>query len=219
MRKKLFKREVAEVLEILDGMFPNPKPALNYTTPFELLIATILSAQCTDVRVNKTTEVLFKSHNTAESFADLDPKDLEPMIKECGLFRSKANNIVQTAKIVRDKYAGEVPQGMEELTDLPGVGRKTANVVRSNAFGIPGIAVDTHVFRVTNRIGIVDETDVYNTEMALQKALPKEKWTDAHHQFIYLGRSLCSARKTLCEECPLNHLCRFVKISQAKVKK
>lgn len=219
MRKKLFKREIIEVLDILDQMFPNPKAALNYTTPFELLIATILSAQCTDVRVNKTTDLLFKTHNTAEDFAALEPEELEPWIKKCGLYRSKAKNIVETSKIVKETYGGQVPQGMDELTQLPGVGRKTANVVRSNAFGIPAIAVDTHVFRVTNRIGVVDEPDVYKTEMALQKALPKTRWTDAHHQFIFLGRSLCTARKTYCEDCALNHLCRFVKISESNSKK
>lgn len=201
--------ELKEVTKIINNMYPEVKSMLNFTTPFELLVATILSAQCTDVRVNKVTAELFKHHNTAEDFAKMDVEDIEKWIKTCGLYHNKAKNIKKCSQKLIEDFKGIVPKTMKELTTLPGVGRKTANVVLSNAYEIPGIAVDTHVFRVTNRLGIVDENNVEKTEFALRERLPKDKWSLMHHQFINLGRNICKARKPLCDKCRLNKYCLY----------
>lgn len=207
----LSKEEIEKVLEILKEMYPDVKSMLHFDTPFELLVATILSAQCTDVRVNKVTDVMFKKHNTPQDFAKMDIKDIEGYIKTCGLYRNKAKNIKNASiKLVED-FEGKVPDNMKDIMKLPGVGRKTANVVLSNAYGIPGIAVDTHVFRVTNRIGLADAKDVLNTEYQLRENIPKERWSDAHHELIYLGRNICKARKPLCENCKLTQYCNYYK--------
>lgn len=207
----LSKKEIEKVLEILKQMYPDVKSMLHFNTPFELLVATILSAQCTDVRVNKVTDVMFKEYNTPQDFAKMDIKDIEEYIKTCGLYRNKAKNIKNASiKLVKD-FNGKVPDNMKEIMTLPGVGRKTANVVLSNAFGIPGIAVDTHVFRVTNRIGLADAKDVLHTEYQLRENIPKERWSDAHHELIYLGRNICKARKPLCEMCKLTQYCKYYK--------
>ncbi|MDO4661551.1 MAG: endonuclease III [Tissierellia bacterium] len=207
----LSKKEIEKVLEILKQMYPDVKSMLHFNTPFELLVATILSAQCTDVRVNKVTDVMFKEYNTPQDFAKMDIKDIEEYIKTCGLYRNKAKNIKNASiKLVKD-FNGKVPDNMKEIMTLPGVGRKTANVVLSNAFGIPGIAVDTHVFRVTNRIGLADAKDVLHTEYQLRENIPKERWSDAHHELIYLGRNICKARKPLCEMCKLAQYCKYYK--------
>ena len=203
--------EVKKVLDILGSLYQDDKTMLNFTTPFELLIATILSAQCTDVRVNKITEVLFKEANTPDGIIELGMDRLIEIIKSCGMYNTKSKNIMATCEILVKEYNGEVPNNREELIKLPGVGRKTANVVLSNAFGIPAIAVDTHVFRVTNRIGIVDEKNVEKTEYMLMKRIPEEDWLKAHHQFIYHGRAVCKARGPKCEECEINSYCLFYK--------
>ncbi len=202
---------VNSILDDLDELYPDAKPGLNFTNAFELLIATILSAQCTDVRVNKVTEVLYKKYNTPKAIIDLGEEKLSEYIKSCGLYKTKAKNIISTCNILYHDYNSVVPDDIEELIKLPGVGRKTANVVVSNAFGIPAIAVDTHVFRVTNRIGIVDEKDVLSTEKALMQAIPKERWSKSHHLFIWHGRNLCKARNPKCEECVLKDRCKFYK--------
>jgi len=201
------RERIDRILETLKGMYPE-KPALRYSTPFELLIAVILSAQCTDVRVNLVTEVLFKKLNTPEDFAKLSVLELGEYIKSCGLYRSKAENIVRTSKILVEKHNSKVPDTFEELVSLPGVGRKTANVVLSNAFGVDAIAVDTHVFRVSNRLGLADSKDVEKTEYQLMESIPKKLWSKAHHWLIYHGRSICVARKPKCEICPLVEYCR-----------
>lgn len=201
--------KINKILDDLDSLYPDAKAGLDFTTPFELLIATILSAQCTDVRVNKVTAVLFKEHNTPKSILDLGIDGLTKYIKSCGLYKTKSKNIINTCNVLYHDYDSKVPDNIEELMKLPGVGRKTANVVVSNAFDAPAIAVDTHVFRVTNRIGIVNEKDVLSTEKALMRVIPKERWSKSHHLFIWHGRNICKARNPKCEECILNDRCKF----------
>ncbi|MFY0545622.1 endonuclease III [Brevibacillus sp. H7] len=207
---------VGEILDTLQQMYPDAHCELNYTTPFELLVATILSAQCTDKRVNEITEPLFKQHNQPEHFIHLTQEELEEHIKGLGLYKNKSKNILETCRILYEKYNSQVPQTHEELEALPGVGRKTANVVLSNAFGIPAIAVDTHVFRVANRLGLAKSDNVDEVERQLMKRIPREKWSDAHHWLIWHGRRICTARNPKCGECPLNKMCRY---AQAEAKK
>lgn len=197
-------------LEILSDLYPEAKPALHFRNPFELLIATMLSAQCTDVQVNKCTDVLFPIYGTPEALAELDEETLLPYIKSCGFFRTKGRNILATSRILVTQYGGEVPSDLDALTKLPGVGRKTANVVLSNAFGIPAIAVDTHVFRVSNRIGLACAKDVEHTEEQLMAHIPKENWSAAHHWLIYHGRQICSAQRPKCGDCPIAEVCDAV---------
>lgn len=196
-----------EVLARLKTHYPDAKPALEYETPFELLVSTMLAAQCTDRQVNKCTRVLYPVYHTPEQFARLSEEELEPYIKSCGFFRAKGKNIIAMSKILTERYGGEVPADRDALTKLPGVGRKTANVVVSNAFGIPAIAVDTHVFRVTNRIGLAEAGDVLRTEQQLMEHIPREDWSDAHHWLIYHGRQVCDAKKPQCGTCFLKDLC------------
>lgn len=207
---------VAEILDKLQMMYPDAHCELNYTTPFELLIATILSAQCTDKRVNEITEPLFKLYNKPEHYIHLTQEELEEHIKGLGLYKNKSKNILETCRILYEKHNSEIPQTHAELEALPGVGRKTANVVLSNAFGIPAIAVDTHVFRVANRLGLAKSDNVDEVERQLMKRIPREKWSDAHHWLIWHGRRICAARGPKCGECPLNEMCRY---AQAEAKK
>ncbi len=207
MKKILSKKEVTEVLNRLEDVYPDAEAALNFSNPFELLIATILSAQCTDVRVNQVTAKLFAELRTPEDYLNIGEIVLGQRIKSCGFFNSKSRNIIGACQKIISDYNGEVPRTMEELTTLPGVGRKTANVVLSVAYGIPGIAVDTHVFRVTNRLGVVDETDVERTEFSLRDRIPQKRWSLAHHLFIFHGRRVCKARKPDCDNCTLSDLC------------
>lgn len=200
---------VSQILERLAGMYPDAKCALEHTNAFELLIATMLSAQCTDARVNIVTRRVYPTHNRPEHFAALTPEQIGEMIHDCGLWQTKAKNIQATCRILLDKHHGEVPSTREELIELPGVGRKTANVVLSNAFGVPAIAVDTHVFRVANRLGLADADTPEKTEEQLMKRIPKELWSQAHHWLIYHGRQVCDARKPKCSECPLLDFCKF----------
>lgn len=211
MPRKKTKKEVKEILDLLSELHPNAHCELVHSSPFELLIATILSAQCTDVRVNIVTEELFKKYNTTEDFKNLSIEEIEKEIKTCGLYKSKAKKIKETSSILVDKYNSELPDTLEELITLPGVGRKTAGVVLSNAFGIPAIAVDTHVFRVSNRIGIVKEKTPEKTEFALMKAIEKERWTHSHHLLIFHGRRICKARKPECENCNIREYCNYYK--------
>ena len=197
----------AEQLRILRELYPNAKPALTFKTPFELLIAVILSAQCTDVRVNVVTGRLFQYANTPEAIAALGQVKLETAIHDCGFFRMKAKHILETCHILLQEYGGEIPADFEALQKLPGVGRKTANVVMSVAFHAPAIAVDTHVFRVANRLHLAVGKTPLEVEKGLQKAIPREDWSDAHHWLILHGRQLCKARKPLCGECPLAPVC------------
>ena len=195
-----------QILAELARLYPDARPELNFSTPFETLVSVMLSAQCTDKQVNKVTEKLFPLFPDAFAIARLTPDELLPYIASCG-FKSKADNIVATCRILVEKYDGQVPRTMEELTALPGVGRKTANVVMANAFGIPTIAVDTHVFRVSNRLGLAHARDVLETEKQLMQVVPREDWIAAHHWLIFHGRRVCAARKPACDACTLAPLC------------
>ncbi|MBP3428319.1 MAG: endonuclease III [Clostridia bacterium] len=199
----------ARMLDILESLYPDARPALHFQNPYQLLVAVILSAQCTDVKVNMVTPALFEAYPDAAALAAADPLDVEPYIKTCGLFRNKAKNLVETARQLVSLYGGEVPADHELLTQLPGVGRKTANVVMSCAFGADAIAVDTHVFRVSNRLGLADASDVLKTEHQLMEHIPREKWSRAHHWIIYHGRQVCDARKPACASCALRELCEY----------
>ena len=185
------------ILAQLEKTYPDARPELNFRNPYETLVAVMLSAQCTDKQVNKVTPALFERYPDVESMAAASVEDVYPMVKSCG-FKSKADNIVATCRILVEKYDGQVPRTMEELTALPGVGRKTANVVMANAFGIPTIAVDTHVFRVSNRLGLAHARDVLETEKQLMQVVPREDWIAAHHWLIFHGRRVCAARKPAC---------------------
>lgn len=211
MKKMLTKEEIERVIEILMDLYPDAKAELNYSNPFELLIATILSAQCTDVQVNKTTEELFKELKTPEDYLKLSIEELGERIRSCGFYRTKSKNILATCKLLIEKFDGKVPDTLEELMSLPGVGRKTANVVLSNAFLKPAIAVDTHVFRVSNRIGLADSKNVLDTEKDLMENIRKEMWSKAHHLLIFHGRRICKARRPLCHKCPLTDYCFYYK--------
>ena len=198
------------ILAELSRLYPSPRPELHFTNPYETLVATILSAQCTDRQVNKVTPTVFSTYPDAFAMAAATPEELYPMVKSCG-FKSKAANIVMACRELAARHQGQVPATMEELTRLPGVGRKTANVVLANAFNIPAIAVDTHVFRVSNRLGLATAKTVEETEKQLQKAIPKADWRDAHHWLIFHGRRVCHAQRPACEGCTLNTLCRHYK--------
>ncbi|QQK07659.1 endonuclease III [Miniphocaeibacter halophilus] len=209
MSKHLKIVEIEEVLNILEKDYPDAKAELNFSTPYELLIATILSAQCTDVQVNKTTAVLFKKYNTPEKMVTLSTDELGKLIKSCGFYKTKSANILSTSRILIENYNSKVPNTMEKLTELPGVGRKTANVVLSNAFNIPSIAVDTHVFRVSNRIGIANADNVEKTEKQLRRRIKKDRWSKSHHILIFHGRRVCKARNPSCEICNVRDYCLY----------
>lgn len=200
-----------KILEILHSLYPDAHCELNFNTPFQLLIATILSAQCTDVKVNEVTRTLFAKYPTAYDYLPLSQEELEAEIRSIGLYRSKSKNILATCHILVNQYNGEVPRTREELEQLPGVGRKTANVVLSNAFGIPAIAVDTHVFRVGNRLRLAKSDHVLETEEQLMKRIPKKLWSDAHHWLIWHGRRVCHARSPKCSNCELLPYCSYGK--------
>lgn len=202
-------QETGKILSLLKEMYPDARCALNYETPFQLLVATMLSAQSTDKTVNRVTEKLFRAYPAVQDFLQLQQSELEEKIKEIGLYRNKAKNILSMCRELVTRFAGEVPSTMEELLSLPGVGRKTANVVLSNAFNIPAIAVDTHVFRVSNRIGLASADNVLDTEKQLLESIPRELWSSAHHWLIWHGRQICDAKKPKCGLCVLNPYCRY----------
>jgi endonuclease-3 len=201
--------EVAnEIFDRLARTYPEARCSLDYRNPFELLVATILSAQSTDVRVNMVTPALFARYPDAHALADAKPEQLEQEIKSTGFFRNKAKSLLGMATAVVERHGGHVPRTMEELVALPGVGRKTANVVLGNAFEIQeGIVVDTHVTRVSGRLGLTKHTDAVKIEADLVKLYPRERWTMVSHLFIFHGRAICEARRPKCEICPLNDLC------------
>ena len=207
----LSKNEVRDVIEILRGRFPDAKAELNFTNNIELLVATILSAQCTDVRVNMITEELFKEFKTPEDYLSVTQKELGEKIRSCGFYNQKSKGIQGSMKMIIEDFNGEVPDNMEDLLKMPGVGRKTANVVLSNAYDIPAIAVDTHVFRVSNRIGIANGKDVDEVEQQLMEQIDEGDWIDAHNLMIFHGRRICSARSPKCEECPVTKYCNYYK--------
>lgn len=196
-----------QIIERMRGAYADTQSALNYSNPYELLVATILSAQCTDARVNMITPALFEKYSSPSEMAKAEPEEIQDYIKTCGLFRNKAKSLAGTARKLVADYGGEVPHTMEELTTLPGVGRKTANVVLAFGFGIPAIPVDTHVKRVANRIGFADSDDPDEVEKELQKRFAKEDWIDSHHWLIWHGRRVCKAQRPKCSECVLEDIC------------
>ena len=201
-------QRVEEILRRLDGRYPNVKCALHHNNAWELLVATILSAQCTDVRVNMVTPILFKKYPTPQHFAALKPEELEPDIRSTGFFRNKAKSIVGAANVIVNDFGGQVPNEMEKLLTVPGAARKTANVVLGSWFGIAeGVVVDTHVHRISRRLELTKNNDAPKIEQDLMKVIPREKWIDFSHQIIHHGRALCVARKPKCVECPLETIC------------
>lgn len=201
------------ILKELSRLYPNPKPELNFSNPYETLISVMLSAQCTDKQVNKVTPKLFELYPDVETMAAAKSSEVFPLVKSCG-FKSKADHIVEACRILLCQHSGEVPNDMDALKRLPGVGQKTANVVMANAFGVPTIAVDTHVFRVSNRLGLADAKTVEKTEEQLQRAISRDDWIDAHHWLIFHGRRVCHARKPDCAACTLHLLCRGAELTQ-----
>ncbi|MDN5299103.1 MAG: endonuclease [Clostridiales bacterium] len=215
----LSKYKIQKVLAALEALYPEAKAELDFKDPFQLLVATVLSAQCTDVRVNQVTKELFPAIPTPADLMVMPVTKLETIIKPCGLYKSKAKNLHEAAKALVEIHDSQIPADIETLMTLPGVGKKTANVVVSNAFGIPAIAVDTHVFRVSNRIGLADATTVEKTEAQLMANLPKTKWSKAHHMIIFHGRRVCKARKPACEVCTISPWCEYFLTLTPKVPK
>ncbi|KXS50066.1 MAG: endonuclease III [Halanaerobium sp.] len=210
LTKKINKREkVEELVEIFSKHYPEPGTALEHNSSFELLIATILSAQTTDVQVNKVTKELFKEYNTPKAVLKLSQKELEEKINSIGLYRNKTKYILKTCRMLIDDFGGEVPSTRKELLKLAGVGRKTANVVLANAFYKAAFPVDTHVFRVSERLGLSSGKNVNQTEKELTKLIPKKYWIDFHHWLIDHGRAICKAQNPDCENCFASHICRY----------
>lgn len=207
MRKKLNRSEVKELLRRLEEAYPHAGCSLNFRNPFEILVAVTLSAQTTDARVNQVTPELFDRYPDPEAMSLADDGELQRIIRPIGMYKNKSKNIKALSAMLASEYGGVVPADQAELEKLPGVGRKTANVVLAEAFGFQRIAVDTHVFRVANRTGLVDEKDVKGTESSLMKVIPEEQWTASHHRIIHHGRQICHARKPDCENCPLDGVC------------
>ena len=203
--------EKKQALACLQQLYPDAKPALHYRTPYELLVAVVLSAQCTDERVNKVTAVLFEKYNTPEKMLTLSQSELEKYIFSCGFYRMKAEHILSASRDILEKFGGEVPNTVETLMSLAGVGKKTANVVYSVAFGGAAIAVDTHVFRVSNRLGLAKGKTPLEVEAGLQKAIPKSDWAQAHHWLIWHGRKVCHSQRPDCANCSLKPFCDFGK--------
>ena len=205
------KEDTKILLEEMGRLYPAPECALEFGSLFQLLIAVILSAQTTDKQVNVVTKDLFRDYPDAASLAAADPEAVEEKIRRIGMYKTKAKNIIAASKILVEEYGGEVPEDFDRLVKLPGVGRKTANVVLAVGCGVPAIPVDTHVFRVANRIGIVEEKDVLKTELALMEQLPKDSWIDMHHALIWHGRRVCKARKPECDACSIADICRYLR--------
>lgn len=204
--------ERENIQKILDGLaelYPTASPALHFKSQYELLVAVILSAQCTDERVNKVTAVLFEKYNTPEKMLTLTQEELEKYIFSCGFYHNKAAHILSASRDIVEKFGGEVPPTLEELRTLAGVGQKTANVVYAVGFGGDAIAVDTHVFRVSNRLGIAEGKTPAKVEEGLCAAIPKELWSKAHHYIIYHGRQVCHSQKPECINCTLKEMCKF----------
>lgn len=208
MSRTLTKAQAVEVLDLLRNEYPEAKCQLDHVNVFQLLVATVLSAQTTDVSVNQVTPALFEAYPDPASLGTAVPEDVEEYIKRIGMYHQKAKNIVKLSAKIEEDFGGEVPRSRADLESLPGVGRKTANVVLAEGFGEQQIAVDTHVFRVSNRIGLVHEKDVEHTEQSLIKKLPHDRLTEAHHLLIFHGRYCCHARKPECDRCPLADICQ-----------
>ena len=203
------KDRAKKILEILEKEYPGAVCSLNFKTPLELLVATILSAQCTDVRVNIVAKDLFKKYKTAKDYAEADIAELEQDIRSTGFYKNKAKSIKNCCAAILERHGGKVPSKMEELVELQGVGRKTANVILGNAYGTPGIVVDTHVSRISQRLGLTKNADPVKIEFDLMELFPEKSWTKISHQFIYHGRAVCNARAPKCGECPAVKLCDY----------
>lgn len=205
------KQKVKKAIELLKLAYPDVHCALIYEKPHELLIATRLSAQCTDKRVNTVTPALFERFPTVEAFADAQASEIEPYIQSCGLFKTKARDIAEMCRMIRDQYGGTVPDTMEELTKLPGVGRKTANLICGDLYGKPALVCDTHVIRLTNRLGLTDSKDAQKVEKQLAAIVPPEEGLLMCHRLVWHGRLVCNARKPDCEQCCMKEICSYQK--------
>ena len=206
------KKDAIIIIETLKEMYPDAKCSLDFSTPFQMLVSVVLSAQCTDERVNKTTPSIFSKYSTPQDFADMDIELLEELIHPCGFYKTKAKNLKRTAQILVEKNDGIVPNNMEDLMSLPGVGRKSANVIMLEAFDLPqGIAVDTHCKRIANRLGFSSESDPAKIEQDLLKVIPKEYYKDVNHILIWHGRNVCTSQKPKCDSCKLQQYCKFYK--------
>ena len=202
---------VLEIVNAVNELYENPKCELMFSSNYELLVAVILSAQCTDKRVNQVTSELFKEYNTPEKMITLSQDELEKKIHSCGFFHNKAKHILEASRDLIDKYGGEIPNDKKKLKNLAGVGEKTANVVLATAFGVPAIAVDTHVFRVSNRLGLANSKDVLKTQKQLERNLPKEMWIKFHYALVLHGRYVCKSQRPDCKNCKLSKVCKNFK--------
>ena len=212
--KKLTKKQKNEILTLLEQAYGGIGPALRFGSVWQLLVAVVLSAQTNDNQVNRITEPLFKAYPDAKALCTLTPEQLEPLIATCGLYKNKARNLIAAAHIVEERYGGRVPETKAELVALPGVGNKSANVILSVGFGIPALAVDTHVQRVSNRMGLAVSKTPDQTEAQLTAVIPREKWSAAHHWLIWHGRRCCEARRPRCPSCPVGALCPSAELGQ-----
>jgi len=208
------KEKIKKVIPLLKKMHPHARCELVHNNPLELLVATILSAQCTDERVNKVTQDLFKKYKSVKDYAESPLKELENDIRPTGFFRNKAKMIKECSREIVERFKGKVPDNLEDLVSLPGIGRKTANLVLGTAFGVPGIIVDTHVLRVSQRLGFTQNKDAEKVEFDLMEIIPKKEWVDVSYLFMFHGRYICKARKPLCENCDLPKFCNFFRGQQ-----
>ncbi|MCH5321225.1 MAG: endonuclease III [Eubacterium sp.] len=208
------KERALKAIEILKELYPEAICSLTASNPFELLVAVRLSAQCTDARVNLVTPALFEKYKTLDDYCNADIKDIEKLIHSCGFYKSKAESIIGMAQMIRDKFDGKVPDNIEDLITLPGVGRKTANLIVGDIYGKESIVVDTHMIRISNRIGLVTDKDPKKIEFALKKIVPAEEGSDFCHRIVLFGRDTCSARKPLCDECKMAEVCKKVGVKR-----
>ena len=216
---KQTKKQSEEIINILIDTYKDAKCGLDYTTPFSLVVALILAAQCTDKRVNEVTPILFNKYPSIESIKNADITDIMNIVRPCGFTKGKSNSIVQSAKIVCDEFNGAVPDTMEDLTKLSGIGRKSANIILQECFGkVEGIAVDTHALRISNRLGLSKENDPSKVEQDLLKKIPKKYWVLVNHLLVYHGREICDARKPKCDICPVSAYCKYFKQNQKNPK-
>ncbi len=202
------KERALNAIEILKKEYPDALCSLTASNPFELLVAVRLSAQCTDARVNLVTPALFEKYKTLDDYANAELEDVEELVKSCGFYKNKAKSIIGMAKMIRDDFGGVVPDNIEDLIKLPGVGRKTANLIVGDVYHKESIVVDTHMIRISNRIGLVNVKDPYKIEMALKKIIPPEEGSDFCHRIVLFGRDICSARKPKCDICPMRDNCK-----------
>lgn len=208
------KERVLKAIEILKELYPDALCSLNASNPFELLVAVRLSAQCTDARVNMVTPALFEKYKTLDDYCNADVKDIENLIHSCGFYKSKAESIIGMAQMIRDKFGGRVPDNIDDLITLPGVGRKTANLIVGDVYGKESIVVDTHMIRISNRLGLVNNKDPKKIEFALKKIVPADEGADFCHRIVLFGRDTCSARKPLCVQCKLSEICKKTGVKQ-----